>query len=852
MIQATWIRIDHLDAPMGFGSRTPLITWNVEGAKKQSARQICLYEGDQLLWDSGKDGSDAMQMRITDCIFSSRQEISCRIRLWDEEDCAGDWCGTRWEMGLLLPSDWKADWITGNYRARKQKRYPVDCFRKSFFVKNVKKARLYLTACGLYEAELNGKRVGRFVMAPGVTDYRRRVQYQTYDVTDLLSGGENILTVQLADGWYRGGCGALGQRNQYGTETKLLAQLEITAEDGSRTVIASDGSWQWSDDGPIRFADPKDGEIIDAGRIPGYGGRAKATSHPVIPSASDNVPVWEQEHFVPKRSTAPNGKLLLDFGQNIAGFVRFRASARGGAQIRIRLGEMLDKEGNLTLSNIQVNLPGVCSPLQEIRYTCREGLNEYRTRFAVFGFQYAEVDADADVDLEEMESIAVYSALERTGWFRCSDEALNRFADAAVWSAKGNHLDSPTDCPTRERLGWAGDAQIFFNTASYFFNYAAFSKKYLRDLYDWQKPDGKLPQIAPDGGVLLPMKPLDGSAGWADAGVLIPYRFLKRYGDTSVLTEFYEGMVQYTEFVIRRIGKKALYAKPLKIPKELRRFAVNTGASYGEWAEPADVYPTSFFETSHIHADISTAYTVCVLDCMAEMSGLLGKETDSKRYRYLASLCREAYQAMAETAEYTLDTDRQASLVRPLYFDLLTEKQAEYARKRLLQALENYNWRLGTGFLSTPLILDVLSGTDPDAAYRLLENRELPGWLFMAESGACTVWESWEGPFAQEGIASLNHYSKGAVCEWLFSTMCGIRIEGQNHFRIAPQPGGHFTFAKAEYHSIYGKVASEWHRTEEGTVFRVAVPCNCIAKICLPDGRTETTGAGVTEFFCAF
>ncbi len=851
MILAVCIRVCYLDAPLGIDCRTPILTWNVDGAKKQSSYQIRLQEGGRTIWDSGKVPGDSMQAVLSDVTFHSRQQIRCRIRLWDEEDRAGEWRGTCWEMGLLEPYDWQADWITGDYAVKKNDRYPADCFRKRFSVGSVKKARLYITACGLYEAAVNGKRVGQFVMAPGHTDYRRRVQYQTYDVGDDLLAGENELTVLLADGWYRGGCGALGRRNQYGTETKLLVQLEITGENGDHTIITSDDSWQWSDDGPIRFADPKDGETVDARCVPSFEGRARITRHPVIPTASNNVPVLERERFTPKRSIAPNGKMLLDFGQNLAGFLAFRAVGHAGDRIHVRMGEMLDRDGNLTLSNIQVRLPGICSPLQEIDYTCSEGVNEYKTRFAVFGFQYAEVDAGEDVRIEKIESVAVYSAIERTGWFTSSNDALNRFVEATVWSAKSNHLDSPTDCPTRERLGWAGDAQIFFDTAAYFFDYAAFSKKYLHDLYDWQKADGKLPQIAPEGGVLLPMKPLDGSAGWADAGILIPYRFWKRYGDLSVLSEFYDGMKRYTEFLIRRIGKRSLQAKPLKIPKKWRRYVVNSGASYGEWAEPRDVYPTSFFETIHIHPDVSTAYTVCTLECMAEIAEALGKRQDSARCRIFASRCRRAYQMLVRMEQYSLDTDRQASLVRPLYFRLLSEKQTAYAKRRLIKALEAYRWRLGTGFLSTPLILDVLSEIDLEAAYRLLENPELPGWLFMAESGASTVWESWEGPTAQEGISSLNHYSKGAVCEWLFSTMCGIRMEGHNHFRIEPRPGGHLTFAKASYRSIMGTVESEWERTDRGVTVRILVPCNCTAAVRLPDGRTEQAAPGRSEFHCA-
>lgn len=264
------------------------------------------------------------------------------------------------------------------------------------FTTKPKSARLYITACGLYEARLDGKKIGDFCLAPGHTDYRKRVQYQTYDVTEMLSQGDHSLTVQLADGWYRGSTGAWGIRNQYGTETKLMAQLEITYADGKQATIITDGSWGWSNDGPIRFADNKDGEVVNANREPSYSGKAKATNHQVIPTASNNVSVTEHEQFTPTVSKSPNGKWLLDFGQNIAGYVSFRIQANAGQKLTFRFGELLDEEGNLTLKNIQCISKEKASPLQQIIYTCREGWNDYKTTFAVFGFQYAEVDTDIE------------------------------------------------------------------------------------------------------------------------------------------------------------------------------------------------------------------------------------------------------------------------------------------------------------------------------------------------------------------------------------------------------------------------------------------------------------------------
>ena len=843
---ATNLKTEYLKDPMGIDIVMPRLFWNCEGGKKQTAYQVlCVDTLGNVLWDTGKVAGSTMRVQYDGQALKSRDSVTWRVRLWDENDVPGDWSEAGFEIGLLEASDWKAKWITGHYTVDRKERYPVDCFKKEIRIERaVQKARLYITACGLYEAKLNGGKIGTFCLAPGITDYKKRVQYQTYVVTELFTIGNNELTVQLADGWYRGSVGAWGIRNQYGTETKLLAQLEITYADGSKQTIITDDSWQWSNDGPIRFADNKDGEIVEAFREPLYTGTAKLTTHHVLPVASNSVPVTEHEHFHPTITTAPNGKKLLDFGQNIAGYVSFKVQARVGQRMVWRFGEMLDNDGDLTQKNIQCVNKKKTSPLQKIEYTCGQGLNTYKTTFAVFGFQYAEVETDLELRPEDVTAIAVYSDIEQTGFFESSNELLNQFVNATLWSTKGNSLDIPTDCPTRERHGWTGDAQIFFETAAYLFDYAAFSKKYLRDVYDWQKKDGRLPQIAPYGGVDFYMWTMNGSVGWSDVGILIPYRFWKLYGDRNILTEYYDRMKRYAKFMMSRCGKNGLMSKPLGISGEARAYAVNAGQSYGEWAEPAEVYPNDWKDMVAPHPEVSTAYTAYVLGIMAEISKELGHPEDESLFSNYSEGCKTAYQQMSRTDEFSLDTDRQARLVRPLAFGLLDEQQTEFARERLIRALENYGWRLGTGFLSTPLILDVLADIDLEAAYRLLENEEMPGWLFMPKNGASTIWESWEGTQAQGGIASLNHYSKGAVCEWLFKTMCGIRVDGENHFIIAPHPGGRFTYAKAAYDSIYGRVESGWRREDGKNVFEITVPANCTAELVLPNGRTRTVTAG--------
>ena len=840
-MKAIRLRTEYLFNPVGIDRQSPRLMWNCEGGQKQTAYQIVTEN-----WDSGRVESSAMHAVYPDPL-DERQRVNWKVRLWDENGEPGEWSEAFFEMGI---SSWQAKWIAGNYRVDKKKRYPVDCFKKIFKVEqSVRKARLYITACGLYEARLGGKKIGNFYMAPGHTDYNKRVQYQTYDVTELLCKGENDLNVQLADGWYRGSCGAHGLLNQYGTETKFLAQLEIFFDNGSTRTIVTDESWGWSDDGPIRFADNKDGEAVEAFRVPLYRGKAKVTKHSVTPTASNNVPVTEHERFTPSLITTPSGKKVLDFGQNIAGYAMFSLTAKAGQRILLRFGEMLDKDGEFTQKNIQLTYKKHTTPMQQVEYYCKEGLNEYKTMFAVFGFRYVLVETEVSFRPEDFTAVAVYSDMDETGWFRCSGDLLNRFVDSTIWSAKGNHMDIPTDCPTRERHGWTGDAQIFFESAGILFDFAAFSRKYLNDVYDWQQKDGKLPHIAPQGGADASMRPMNGSVGWSDVGILIPYRFWRLFGDESILREYYDGMACYARFMERRCGKRApIVGERIRLSKDARRYLVNLGQSYGEWAEPEDICPFRWQDFVAPHPEVSTAYTAYVLGIMAEIAETLGHTEDAEEFRGYSDGCKKAYQELVSGGKYSLDTDRQAQLVRPLALGLLNEKQKAFAQRRLIKALENYGWRLGTGFLSTPLILNVLAEYDLDAAYRLLENEQIPGWLSMPKAGGTTVWENWEGPYGTENPASLNHYSKGAVCEWLFETMCGIRVDGENHFLIAPCPGGSFTWAEASYNSVYGKVGSRWEKKDGKTDYTITVPAGCEARIKLPGGTEKIVEAGEYNF----
>ncbi|RJW28134.1 family 78 glycoside hydrolase catalytic domain [Ruthenibacterium lactatiformans] len=866
-MRAVHLQTEYLTEPLGLGITNPRFYWNCDGGVTQTAYQIVAKRNEQILWDSGKVLSPRMSHISYEGIpLHSRDRVEWSVTLWDENDQPGETAKSWFELGLLDSSDWTAQWITGNYNPRKNIRYPVDCFQKKFRVeKSIDRARLYITACGLYEVHLNGQRVGDFVLAPGCTDYRKRIQYQTYDITQLL-GTSNVLEISLADGWYRGSIGCFGPTNVYGRKTKLLCQLELIYSDGRRETVSSNKDWDWSNDGPIRFADLKDGEIYEAGRSPSYAGKAAVCKETVVPTASNNVMVKRRERFPAKLIVTPKGENVLDFGQNLAGFLSFSIQGQKGQRVRLLFGEKLDEQGEFTQKNIHKHHKPVKefgkltelllmfgmenkirgelqpTPKQEIQFICSGEKDRYQMSFSVFGFRYVKVETEVPFCAEDFEAIAVYSALEETGDFICSNPLVNQLVRNTRWSMKSNFLDIPTDCPTRERLGWLGEGQTFFLTANHLMAAAPFYRKWLADIMDAQKKSGKASAVVPYVGFEMLYGSNGSSVGWADAMVLIPYRYWKLYGDVEILKECYEMMRRYAEFMIAHTGqknKKAAERNPFN------KYTYEKGFHLGEWLEPEDVQDKIVGGKMPLQTEVCTAYLHYTMTCMMKIAHVLGKTEDEKRYRSYADGAKKAYDWLYLQNE-TIDTDRQAKLVRPLAFGLLDGNKKENVQKRLVQAVERRQYRIGTGFLSTPFVLPVLTEMGrPDLAYKMLENEETPGWLYEVKQGATTMWEDWEG----SEFASLNHYAQGAVCQWLFEGVAGIRVDGENHFTITPHPGGTLTYAKGSYRSLYGNVESSWQRTAEGVKLTVTIPANTTADVKLPTGRMQSVCAGTHTYF---
>lgn len=822
------LKTEYLKNPLGIDIVRPNITWNVVGEdiKHQTAFEITYRI------NGGEEKSVIKETSSTHCEFEeslkSRDYVTYFVSIKNEN---GKWSSKSEEqhfsIGLLNKSDWSAKWIRGDYSVSKKERYPVDYFKKEFDVKDIKGAILYITCLGIYEAYINGHKVGNALLTPGSTDPRKRVQYDTYDVSSLLKEGRNELVILLSDGWYRGSIGAKGFTYVFGKYTQVLAELELS--DGSRVV--TDESWSWSNDGPLMFADIKDGEVVDFNRLPTYKGKVRIGSYDKEISSSNNTHVVVISRNEPIKSiNSKTNKVVYEFENNVAGNIALKLQGQSGSRIHLMLGEMLDENDDVTLKNVQCIRKGKKTPLQEVVVTLKEGVNEYETKFFYGGFKYVEVIENDGVEVLGIEQLAISTEMDRVSTFECSNELVNIFYDNTVRSCRSNFVDIPTDCPTRERMGWTGDSQIIFDTASYLFDCHAFFRKHVRDIYDRQDKNGRLPQIAPYSAEDWFMDVMNGSVGWADAGILIPYRMYLQYGDINVIKDNYEDMVRYAKFMIKRCGSArgiyAIYAKPLHLSKENRKYGVNNGQSYGEWAEPNDVKAFVWTDFAEPHPEESMAYTYWMMSLMVEISNLIGRTENNTLFEEYRDGVKRAYQELVTKPRHTLDTDRQCKQVRPLYLNLLNDEQTKFAKERLIKALDNYGWRLGTGFLSTPFILYVLEKIDPNYAYKLLLNEKMPGWLYMAKENTGTIWEGWEGPNAQAGIASLNHYSKGAMVEWLYRSMLGIKVRGENTFEISPVIGEGVDYAKGTYNSLCGEVAVSWKKQKDGVSFEINVPEN--------------------------
>lgn len=840
-MRAINLKTEYMTNPIGIDITQPYLSWVCEGGKKQSAYEIEAVSGEIAVWKSGKVHTDQMHT-LCGGELKSRQNVSWKVRLWDENDAEGEWSvPADFEMGLLNEADFQAKWINPELECDPAVHKPASYLKSSFDAAKTSNARLYITAHGLYEVYLNGKRVGDYVLAPGTTSYDKALAYQTYDVTDLLKEGQNEVTVILGDGWYRSCSGVDGDRNLFGEDVALYFQLEADGE----VIRISDESWMASQEGPLRENDMQQGETYDAmiEDIKNYHAVKVEDFGVKNLLCSNNVPIVEKERFEGTIMQTPNGETVIDYGQNMAGYIEFTVKAHAGDKIILTHGESLDENGNFTAENFQDRKRHKENGTeQKVIYTCKEGENHYKSRFTIWGFRYAKVETEIDLTSASFTAIAVYSDMGQLGTFECSNASVNQLVQNSIWSQKSNFCDVPTDCPTRERAAWTGDMGVFVNTGIFLEDCYPVIRKWLGECRLNQHEDGKVSNIAPkNNNPSFFTGMLAGSVGWGDASIIVPYAIYKRTGDIRILEENYEMMQRWYQFLESRAKQKPL--NPIKRLKRnpYRKYTIETGVDYGEWCEP-DVESTMAMRTPQ--GKVATAYFAHSGQLLSEIAEILGKKEDAEHYRKTAQNAKKAFRHIA-TENGKITSDRQAEYVRAISFDLLSEEEKVQAAAELNQLVINNGYHLNTGFLSTPSLCPILAEYGYlETAYRLLLQDTMPSWLYAVKKGATSIWENWDGINEKGEVkASLNHYSYGAICGWLFEGVCGIHLE-DGKITIKPMPHELLQFAKASYQSPVGEIVSGWKYEGDKIVFEIQIPSNAEAEVILPDGSTQVLDAG--------
>ncbi|NOY57644.1 MAG: family 78 glycoside hydrolase catalytic domain [Calditrichaeota bacterium] len=853
---------EYLQNPLGVDVQQPRFFWKLESDQngvKQSAYRILVSGSKEVparnngeIWDSGKTESDeTTQIVYQGKPLESGKMYFWKVQVWDQNNAQSTWSESAFfSMGMLHADDWKVQWIG----APPEKPYqgkgdppipPSPLLRKSFSAdKKVKRAMVYVSALGDYELHLNGTKVGNHVLSPEWTDYHKRVQYQTFDVTEKLVQGENVIAAILGDGWYAGRLGPVRwdknypRRGPYGLDRRLLMQMEIEYTDGNKDTIVSDGSWKIYLDGPIRSADNFLGEIQDARkRIPGWDkpGFNESQWQPVsigaTPSgklvAQMNEPIRIVKQLHPIAVTEPTpGVYIFDLGQNMVGWCRIRLHGAAGTEITLRHGEMLNLDGTLYTAN----LAGAIQTDKYILYS--KGEQAFEPHFTFHGFRYVEVTGLTEKpSLEILTGMVVSSDMQRVGRFECSNPLLNKLMQNIVWGQRGNMLGVPTDCPQRdERMGWMGDAQVFAQTGIFNMNTAAFFSKWVKDIRDAQTADGRYPDFAPQP--FNPEKHFSDAPGWADAGIIVPWRLWENYADKRILAQHYESAKRFIEN-IRKNNPNLLWEN-------------SKGNKYSDWLNgdkiKAKGYPKSGAAVPYLF--YTTAYYSYSTKILAEMAQVLGKTQDAKFYAHLVDQINAKIVDKFVSPDGRIQGDTQAGYALALNFKLLPPELERKAASHLFDAVKKYDDRISTGFHSTlPLMKELAHWGYTDLAYKLVESTRFPSWGYSIKQGATTVWERWDAFVAGRGFQnpsmnSFNHYAYGAVGEWMYRTILGINPDdaqpGFKHFFIAPQPGGYLTWAKGEYNSIHGKIAVDWKRADGKIILKIQTPTNTSATVTVP------------------
>jgi len=840
---------ENLRNPLGVDV-TPRFSWQLVSEKRnvmQTAYEIRVSDAITTLskgniWSSGKVNSDqSLFVPYGGKPLESGKKYFWQVRVWDNTGKASAWTEANfWQMGLLNASDWKAKWIQPGYKEDTINQ-PSPYFRKTFNTsKKIASATAFITSLGLYEAFINGKRVGDAYLTPGWTSYNKRLQYQLYDVTTLLISGNNAIGVALGNGWYRGFIGFSGQKNFYGKELALLAQIEIQYTDGTRETIVTDESWK-SSTGSIVTSEIYNGETIDARKEKSgwntssfndtdwQGVKIKTSSAPPL-IATYNEPIRKKETFkVVKSITTPKGERVLDFGQNLVGWVQVKIKGSAGDKITLYHAEVLDKEGNFYTENLR--------PAKQKNEYILKGNGEefFEPHFTFQGFRYIKIEGyKGEINPENFTAVVLYSDMQPTGIFTSSNPLINQLQHNIQWGQRGNFLDVPTDCPQRdERLGWTGDAQAFARTATFNYDVHNFFSKWLKDV-EADQINGSVPFVVPN----VLGQGAAGSAGWADAATIIPWNMYLVYGDKKVLEDQFNSMKAWVGFMERNSTN----------------YLWNKGFHFGDWLfyRPFDDNDgRSAVTDKYLIAQCFFAHST---ELVIKTANVLGKQDDVAKYSALLKNVKDAFMKEYMTANGRLVSSTQTAYVLALNFDMLPENLRAYAAEKLVENVKSYGNHLTTGFLGTPYLCHVLTrfGYD-DVAYTLLLQETYPSWLYPVKMGATTIWERWDGikpdgTFQTPGMNSFNHYAYGAIGDWMYRIVTGIDTEesspGYKSIVIKPHLDNRLTHASSEYKTSYGLIKSAWKTTDQAITLVVEVPANTKATIYIPASSAEAVSEG--------
>jgi alpha-L-rhamnosidase len=901
----TALRCEYLVAPDNIESPAPRLSWCLESARRgaaQTAWQIRvasssakLAAGDADLWDSGRvAGAATNQIAYAGRALASRAECFWQVQIWDELNQATGWSApARWSMGLLKPDDWRAEWIsyrdeTPLHTDRATLHLPAARhYRKEFSAtKPVRRATVYASALGLYDLYCNGQRVGDAFFQPGWSDYLKRAYYRSHDVTALVkSGGMNALGAVVAEGWYSGyvGYGLLVGygpnkvgRNFYGKTPALRAQLEIDYVDGTHETISTNESWRVTDRGPTREADLIMGESYDvraelgAWSSPGYDEKAwasavRAETNPRVKAVYSDAagqrdmdlgfvpPVKMQAYSAPailvtqelpaKKITEPKpGVYIFDLGQNFAGNVRLKIKGAAGTQVRLRYGEMINKDGTIMTENLR-------KARATDFYTLRGDTagETWSPRFTYHGFQYVELTGlTAAPGLDAITGLVLHNDTPLAGSFECSDPVLTQLARNAQWTQRANFVEIPTDCPQRdERLGWMGDAQVYVRTATFNADVSAFFTKWIDDVEEAQRSFGAYPDYAPypmaHGGAGKTF-----GSGWTDAGIICPWTIWKTYGDARIVERHWSSMTRFMEWRYASTTPDGL--------------GTSLGNPWGDWLNVNETTPVEFIDTCY-H----------VLDCtlMSEMAEAIGRPLEAATYRARRAKAQAAFTKAYRKADGTLTIETQSAYVLALSVGLIAEKDLAPATAALVARIAANDYRMATGFLGTKSLLPALTAFGQhDLAVRLFQSRKFPSWGYEVSNGANTIWERWDSYTAEHGfngangkqnsaMNSFSHYAFGAVMEWGYRVLAGIDTDGAGYRQIMirprpPTPGSNpdetpINWVKAHYDSINGRIASAWKLENGVFTLDVTIPANTTASVFLPNATAErATESGVS------